>query len=121
MQASGSYDDGGGGGSYRAGSSGGGGGAVRARKPYTITKAREKWTPEEHLKFIEAIKMFGRSWKKIEGAAAAAAALVGSGVGPSLGRQLWQSGAASRWRAGGGLPPDPSRPWNRGRPVSCTP
>jgi len=54
MQPSGSYD--------------GGSGAVRARKPYTITKAREKWTDGEHLKFVEAIKLFGRSWKKIEGA-----------------------------------------------------
>jgi hypothetical protein len=41
---------------------------MRARKPYTITKAREKWTPDEHARFIEAIKLFGRHWKKIEGA-----------------------------------------------------
>lgn len=43
------------------------GGALRVRKPYTITKAREKWTSEEHARFVEAIKLFGRSWKKIEG------------------------------------------------------
>ncbi|KIY93094.1 hypothetical protein MNEG_14869, partial [Monoraphidium neglectum] len=43
-----------------------GGGGVRVRKPYTITKAREKWTADEHARFVEAIRLHGRSWKKIE-------------------------------------------------------
>jgi hypothetical protein len=47
-----------------------GGGGVRVRKPYTITKAREKWTADEHARFVEAIRLHGRSWKKIEGAPA---------------------------------------------------
>ncbi|KAF3444278.1 hypothetical protein FNV43_RR13968 [Rhamnella rubrinervis] len=38
----------------------------KARKPYTITKQRERWTEEEHKKFLEALKMYGRAWRKIE-------------------------------------------------------
>lgn len=40
--------------------------APKVRKPYTITKQRERWTDEEHLKFLEALKMYGRAWRKIE-------------------------------------------------------
>ncbi|KAF9683790.1 hypothetical protein SADUNF_Sadunf04G0050900 [Salix dunnii] len=38
----------------------------KARKPYTITKQRERWTEEEHKKFIEALKLYGRAWRQIE-------------------------------------------------------
>ncbi|XP_073290253.1 protein REVEILLE 8-like isoform X2 [Primulina huaijiensis] len=38
----------------------------KVRKPYTITKSRESWTVEEHDKFLEALQMFDRDWKKIE-------------------------------------------------------
>ena len=37
----------------------------KQRKPYTITKARESWTKDEHNRFTEALKLFGRDWKKI--------------------------------------------------------
>lgn len=37
----------------------------KQRKPYTISKQREKWTQEEHEKFLEALK-FNRDWKKIQ-------------------------------------------------------
>lgn len=40
--------------------------ATKARKPYTITKQRERWTDEEHKKFIEALKLYGRAWRRIE-------------------------------------------------------
>ncbi|MED6183693.1 Protein REVEILLE 8 [Stylosanthes scabra] len=40
--------------------------AKKVRKPYTITKSRESWTDEEHDKFLEALQLFDRDWKKIE-------------------------------------------------------
>ncbi|TXG59105.1 hypothetical protein EZV62_016934 [Acer yangbiense] len=42
------------------------GGNKKVRKPYTITKSRENWTDEEHDKFLEALQLFDRDWKKIE-------------------------------------------------------
>ncbi|XP_048140851.1 protein LATE ELONGATED HYPOCOTYL isoform X2 [Rhodamnia argentea] len=39
---------------------------VKTRKPYTITKQRERWTEEEHNKFLEALKLYGRAWQRIE-------------------------------------------------------
>ncbi|XP_059427800.1 protein REVEILLE 8 isoform X2 [Corylus avellana] len=38
----------------------------KVRKAYTITKSRESWTEEEHDKFLEALQLFDRDWKKIE-------------------------------------------------------
>ncbi|XP_062103034.1 protein REVEILLE 3-like [Humulus lupulus] len=38
----------------------------KIRKTYTITKPRQTWTEQEHEKFVEAIKLFHRDWKKIE-------------------------------------------------------
>jgi len=40
--------------------------ARKTRKPYTISKQRENWTEEEHNKFLEALKLYDRDWKKIE-------------------------------------------------------
>lgn len=42
------------------------GGLKKIRKPYTITKSRESWTEQEHDKFLEALQLFDRDWKKIE-------------------------------------------------------
>jgi SHAQKYF class myb-like DNA-binding protein len=39
---------------------------TKVRKPYTITKQRERWTEEEHQKFLEALKLYGRAWRRIE-------------------------------------------------------
>ncbi|XP_054785263.1 protein REVEILLE 3-like isoform X2 [Prosopis cineraria] len=38
----------------------------KIRKPYTITKSRENWSEQEHDKFLEALQLFDRDWKKIE-------------------------------------------------------
>ncbi|XP_056694328.1 protein REVEILLE 6 isoform X3 [Spinacia oleracea] len=38
----------------------------KIRKPYTITKSRASWTEPEHDKFLEALQLFDRDWKKIE-------------------------------------------------------
>ncbi|VAI87757.1 unnamed protein product [Triticum turgidum subsp. durum] len=34
---------------------------------YTITKQRERWTEAEHKRFLEALKLYGRAWQRIEG------------------------------------------------------
>ncbi|XP_076951410.1 protein REVEILLE 1-like [Bidens hawaiensis] len=40
--------------------------APKVRKPYTITKQRERWSEQEHNKFLEALKLHGRAWRRIE-------------------------------------------------------
>ncbi|XP_061347665.1 protein REVEILLE 1 [Gastrolobium bilobum] len=40
--------------------------SLKVRKPYTITKQRDRWTDEEHHKFLEALKLHGRAWRRIE-------------------------------------------------------
>ena len=43
-----------------------GGNSGKDRKPYTLTKQRERWSHVEHAKFEDALKLFHRDWKKIE-------------------------------------------------------
>ncbi|KAL0041947.1 hypothetical protein WJX79_010009 [Trebouxia sp. C0005] len=38
----------------------------KSRKPYTITKQRERWTDSEHELFLEALKLYGRAWRSIQ-------------------------------------------------------
>ncbi|KAM0906295.1 hypothetical protein ACQ4PT_016859 [Festuca glaucescens] len=38
----------------------------KPRKPYMITKQREKWTDEEHKLFLEAMQLHGRAWRRIQ-------------------------------------------------------
>eukprot|EP01080_Neovahlkampfia_damariscottae_P003158 gene3158-5474_t len=38
----------------------------KLRKKYTIVRKREKWTEDEHKRFLEAIEKFRRNWKKVE-------------------------------------------------------
>ncbi|KAF8106969.1 hypothetical protein N665_0129s0038 [Sinapis alba] len=39
---------------------------VKTRKPYTITKQRERWAEDEHNRFLDALRLYGRAWQKIE-------------------------------------------------------
>lgn len=41
--------------------------SFQVRKPYTITKQRERWTDEEHELFLEALDKHGRAWRSIQG------------------------------------------------------
>ncbi|WZZ57953.1 hypothetical protein YC2023_058060 [Brassica napus] len=41
--------------------------AAKVRKPYTVTKQREKWSEAEHERFLEAINLYGRAWRQIQG------------------------------------------------------
>uniref|UniRef100_A0A7N0U5Z0 MYB transcription factor n=1 Tax=Kalanchoe fedtschenkoi TaxID=63787 RepID=A0A7N0U5Z0_KALFE len=56
----------GGGGAIGVASAAGEDGDKKVRKPYTITKSRQSWTEPEHDKFLEALQLFDRDWKKIE-------------------------------------------------------
>jgi SHAQKYF class myb-like DNA-binding protein len=38
----------------------------RQRKKYTITNPRIAWSEAEHLRFLEAIRLYDRDWKKIQ-------------------------------------------------------
>ncbi|XP_066386246.1 protein REVEILLE 6-like [Miscanthus floridulus] len=38
----------------------------KLRKPYTITNPRQKWTADEHDRFLHALVLHGRDWKRIE-------------------------------------------------------
>ncbi|CAL4918742.1 unnamed protein product [Urochloa decumbens] len=38
----------------------------KARKPYTITRPRERWAADEHDRFLHALVLLGRDWKRIE-------------------------------------------------------
>ncbi|KAH0877799.1 hypothetical protein HID58_065193 [Brassica napus] len=40
--------------------------AAKVRKPYTVTKQREKWSEAEHERFLEAINIYGRAWRQIQ-------------------------------------------------------
>jgi len=40
--------------------------AKPARKPYTMSKPRVSWTEKEHDKFLKALQLYDRDWKKIE-------------------------------------------------------
>ncbi|KAF6159463.1 hypothetical protein GIB67_032234 [Kingdonia uniflora] len=39
---------------------------LQARKPHTIAKQRERWTDDEHNRFHQALKLYGRAWQRIE-------------------------------------------------------
>ena len=38
----------------------------RPRKPYTQTRERVSWTPKEHQRFLRALELYSRDWKRIE-------------------------------------------------------
>ncbi|CAL4918740.1 unnamed protein product [Urochloa decumbens] len=38
----------------------------KPRRPYTVTRPRERWASDEHDRFLHALVLFGRDWKRIE-------------------------------------------------------
>ncbi|CDY26169.1 BnaA06g12480D [Brassica napus] len=40
--------------------------AAKVRKPYTVSKQREKWSEAEHERFLDAIELYGRAWRQIQ-------------------------------------------------------
>lgn len=38
---------------------------IGVKKPQGQSKKPERWTPEEHTKFIEAVRVNGKNWKKV--------------------------------------------------------
>ena len=40
--------------------------AMRSRKPYVVSRPRERWSEPEHDRFLEALRLFGRQWAKVE-------------------------------------------------------
>lgn len=38
----------------------------KSRKPYTLTKHRECWSDKEHQRFLQALQLYNRDWKRVE-------------------------------------------------------
>jgi SHAQKYF class myb-like DNA-binding protein len=38
----------------------------KSRKPYVVSRPREKWTADEHGRFLHALLLFGRDWKRVQ-------------------------------------------------------
>ncbi len=49
----------------------------KTRKPYVLSKSREAWSQEEHALFVEGLRLYQRSWRRIEARAGAGGMLAG--------------------------------------------
>ncbi|XP_006655018.3 protein REVEILLE 3-like [Oryza brachyantha] len=83
----------------------------KARKPYTITRPRERWSGEEHDRFLHALMLFGRDWKRIEGFVATKTAIQ---IRSHAQKHFLK---ARKFGLAGGLPP-PLHP-RRATPPAC--
>ncbi|PWZ54330.1 Myb-like protein G [Zea mays] len=41
-------------------------GTKKSRKPYVVSRPRERWTADEHGRFLHALLLFGRDWKRVQ-------------------------------------------------------
>ncbi|XP_040380425.1 protein REVEILLE 6-like [Oryza brachyantha] len=76
----------------------------KTRKPYTITRPRERWSGEEHDRFLHALMLFGRDWKRIEGFVATKTA---TQIRSHAQKHFLK---ARKFGLAGGLPPPPLHP-----------
>ena len=38
----------------------------KSRKPYVMTRLRERWTADEQDRFLHALLLYGRDWKRVQ-------------------------------------------------------
>ena len=61
-----------------------------------ISKQRERWSDHEHTRFLEALKLYGRAWRRIEGACGGCGPAFLAATGPTRAVPEYEAGASRR-------------------------